>query len=193
MSSGQERSSGLPAEAQGTQRGTGAQGPGTTTGAAATGMATPTGTGTTTANYGRGTSPGAAPSAGYRPESSAEYAEAGDGMLGGTFMILAGLITFFAGLAAVVRTNYFHTVTGRYPYAWNVHSWGWAILILGVLLFAVGACAMLGMSWAKPVGVGIAVLTVIAAFMFLVYTPIWGIILLALSVLAIWGLLRQPA
>ena len=58
-------------------------------------------------------------------------------------------------------------------------------------MFAVGACALLGMAWAKPVGVFLAVLAVIGSFMWLVYSPFWGIILLALSVVAIWGLLSR--
>lgn len=198
MSRAQERSSGIPAGAQAAQGAADPTGSGTTAGAGATGATTTAGTTTTagglhdqpstTASYSRGT----APAAGYQPESAAAYdTGTSSGALGGTFMIVAGLLTFFAGLAAVVRTSYFHSVAGTYPYAWSVHSWGWAILILGALLFAVGACAMLGMSWARPVGVALAVLTVIASFMFLVYTPVWGVILLAVSVLAIWGLLRR--
>ena len=201
MSSAQDRSSDLP---QGAQASQGASGTGTTAGAAATGMTgdtmTTTGAGTTggagmqepqSANpaYARGTGPAAE----YRPESapSAGYETgAGDGALGGTFLIIAGLLTFFAGLAAVVRVHYFHAVTG-YAYAWNAHSWSWAILILGAVLLLVGACAVLGMAWAKPVGVFVAVVTIVGAFMFLVYSPLWGVVLLALSVLAIWGLLRR--
>jgi hypothetical protein len=112
-------------------------------------------------------------------------------VVGGTFLVIAGLLTFFAGLAAVVRVSYFHAVSAIYPYAWSITGWGWAILILGAVMFAVGACALLGMAWAKPVGVFLAVLAVIGSFMWLVYSPFWGVILLALSALAIWGLLRR--
>jgi hypothetical protein len=173
----EERPSGLQQGAESAQSAAGG-----TTGATGT---------TTTSAYARGT--GAAP--GYPPESApmAGYQETtGDSMLGGTFLIIAGLLTFFAGLAGVVKTHYYHAVTG-YAYAWNVHSWGWAMLILGVVLFAVGACALLGMAWARPVGVGLAVLGIIGSFMFLVYTPVWGIIMLAVSALAIWGLLRPDS
>ncbi len=215
MSRAQDRSSDLP---QGVPAGRGTSGSGTTgtpgttgttgttggagttAGAAATGVTgdtmTTAGTGvqerqSTTSAYARGTGTGAE----YRPGSapSADYQTGtGDGLLGGTFMVIAGLLTFFTGLAGVVKTHYFHAVTG-YAYAWSAHSWSWAILILGAVLLAVGACAMLGMSWAKPVGIFLAVLTIIAGFMFLVYAPLWGVILLAVSVLAIWGLLRHQS
>jgi hypothetical protein len=196
MSSGQERSSGPPPESQPMQpmqSDSGASSTGMTTGARATGTTTAD-TGTTTETYGRHAAQEPTPAGydyGYRPET-VDYG-ASDGVLGGTFMVIAGLVTFFTGLTAVVRTSYFHSVRSSYPYAWTIYDWGWAILILGVVMFAIGVCAALGMGWAKPVGVGLSILTVIAGFMFLVYFPIWGLLLLALSLLAIWGLLRHAA
>ena len=189
MTSAQDRPPDLP---QGGQAGQSTPGPGTTAGGPGTTGDTMTTTGTgrhaspsATSGYARGTE------AGYPPEGAAYETGTSGGVVGGTFLVLAGLLTFFAGLAAVVRVNYFHAVTAVYPYAWSIKSWGWAILILGAVMFAVGACALLGMAWAKPAGVFLAVLAVIGSFMWLVYSPFWGIILLALSVLAIWGLLRR--
>ena len=195
MSSAQDRSPDLPQEVQ---AGQGASGTGTTAGAEATGVTgdtmTTTGRGmherqSTTSAYARGTGPAA--EYGQGPAPAGYQAGTADGALGGTFLIIAGLIAFFAGLAAVVRTHYFHAVTSVYPYAWSVKSWGWAILILGAVMFAVGACALLGMAWARPVGVFLAVLGIIGSFMWLVYSPFWGVTILALSALAIWGLLRK--
>ncbi len=60
-----------------------------------------------------------------------------------------------------------------------------------MVLFAAGASAMLGISAARPVAVGLAVLTAIAGFLWLVYTPVIGIILVAVSVFAIWGLIHD--
>ncbi len=104
--------------------------------------------------------------------------------------MLAGLLTFLAGLAAVVRQRSFPTLPG-YAYRLNVHAWGWILLVLGVLLFAAGASHLLRIPFARLAGVGLALLTAIAAFMFLAYSPIWGTILVALSAFAIWSLLRR--
>ncbi len=183
---------GSPDRPQGPQAGQGASGTGATAGAPATGMPGDTMTTTGTGRHGRQSSSQYAQgtSAGY--QAGADYETTTEsGALGGTFLIIAGLLTFFAGLAAVVRVHYFHAVTSVYPYAWSVKGWGWAILILGAVMFAIGACALLGMAWAKPAGVFVAVLAVIGSFMWLVYSPFWGVILLALSALAIWGLLRR--
>lgn len=127
--------------------------------------------------------------AGYRQPSGSGGASSSLG-LGGVISMLAGLLTFFAGLAAVVRQRTFPTLPG-YAYRLNVHAWGWILLVLGVLLFAAGASHLLRIPFARLAGVGLALLTAIAAFMFLAYSPIWGTILVALSALAIWGLLRR--
>jgi hypothetical protein len=147
----------------------------------------PVSRGETTSSYGRST--GTTPS--YGTTASRGTTTQG-GSLGGVMCMVAGLITFLAGLAAVVRQSFYPALPG-YAYRWTIHGWGWVLLVLGALLFAVGACALLGMAWARAVGVGLAVLTSVVGFLFLAYTPIWGTILVALSVIAIWGLLRTDS
>jgi hypothetical protein len=110
--------------------------------------------------------------------------------MGGSLAILAGLLAFLAGLAVVVRPHFYRTISG-YAYAWNGRPWGIILLVLGALLFAAGAAALLGIAAARPVGVGLAVLTGVAGFLWLVYSPVWGIVIVGLSVFAIWGLLHD--
>jgi hypothetical protein len=135
-------------------------------------------------SYGRGTEP----AAGYQTRASQDVGTGS--MMGGVFAILTGLLVFLAGLAAVVRRAFYPNLPG-YAYRLNVHSWGWILFGLGIALFAVGACALLGMAWARAAGAGLAVLTAIAGFMWLAYSPVWGTILVLLSVVTIWGLLRS--
>jgi hypothetical protein len=141
-------------------------------------------TGQATTSYARGTEP----TTGYR-RAPAEQ-EAAGGVMGGSLAILAGLIAFLGGLAVVVRPHFYPTING-YAYAWNGRPWGIILLILGALLFATGVAAMLDIAAARPVGVGLAVLTALAGFLWLVYSPVWGIVIVALSVFAIWGLLHD--
>jgi hypothetical protein len=177
---------------QAAQKVTGATGTGTTSGAAASG---PTSGTTTTAVRDRerasmpaqGQARGTAPSAGYRTGGAAGTSTAG--MTGGVLAVLTGALTFLAGLAAVVRRSFYPNL-GNYAYHLDVRSWGWIMLVIGAVLFAVGACALLGMAWARFAAVGLAVITAIAGFLFLAYTPVWGTILVLLSVVTIWGLLR---
>ena len=136
------------------------------------------------ATYSRGTSgTSAAPS--HRMETGTQ-----GGGLGGIISIVAGAVAFLAGLSAVVKQSFYHALPG-YAYRWNVRAWGWVLLILGGLLLAAGVSRMLGIPMARAVGVGLAVLTAVIGFLFLAYTPIWGTIVVALSVAAIWAMLRS--
>jgi len=181
MSRAQERSTGLQSgSAQGTSGNvTGTSG--NVTGATSTSLHDQPVTRTET-SYARGTETSS-------NRQSGGSANTGGGLgLGGLVAMLAGLLTFFAGLAAVIRRVNF-TVPG-YAYRLNVHAWGWILLVLGVLLFAAGASHLLRIPFARVVAAGLALLTAIAAFMFVRYTPLWGTILVALSALALFSLAR---
>lgn len=183
MSRAQDRSTGLQAGAAQPTSGNVTGTSGNVTGATSTSLRDQPGTRTET-SHARTTG-----TAGYRQPSGSGGAPSGLG-LGGVIAMLAGLLTFLAGLAAVVRQRSFPTLPG-YAYRLNVHAWGWILLVLGVLLFAAGASHLLRIPFARLAGVGLALLTAIAAFMFLAYSPIWGTILVALSAFAIWSLLRR--
>jgi len=77
---------------------------------------------------------------------------------------------------------------GGYLYVWSTHGWGWVDLILGAVVVAAGACVLLGMVWARAVGVVLATLSAVASFMSLPFYPIWSIILIAVNLFVIWAL-----
>jgi hypothetical protein len=162
---------------------------GATSGAVATGAATGTGGMPEQSRGQTTTARGTEPTTAYG-RAPARYETRETGLMGGSLAILAGLIAFLAGLGVVVRPHYYRTISG-YAYAWNGRPWGIILLILGALLFAAGAAALLGIAAARPIGVGLAVLTAVAGFLWLVYSPVWGIVIVGLSVFAIWGLLHD--
>jgi hypothetical protein len=198
MSRAQDSSSGPQTGAQAAGQSSGATSTGMTSGAGDTGPAT--GTTTTGTTTGMAEQPGGQVSSESRRARETEPAtayrgapeayETGGGVMGGSMAILAGLLAFLGGLAVVVRPHFYH-VGSAYAYAWTGRGWGIVLLVLGALLFAAGAAALLGIPAARPVGVGLAVLTGIAGFLWLVYSPVWGIVIVALSVFAIWGLLHD--
>jgi hypothetical protein len=182
MSRAQNRSTGTQSGAQATQR--------TSENAGATSTSLrdqpATRTETTTTSYARGTTtqPGGR-SAGGTDVTSRNG-------LGGVFSLLAGLFTFLAGLSMVVRQHFYPVLHG-YAYRWTVPGWGWLLLVLGIVLFAAGASHLLGIPFGKMAATGLATLAAIAGFIVVPYAPIWGILLVGASLLAIWGLLhREP-
>jgi len=114
-------------------------------------------------------------------------AETGFTVLAGMLMILGGLWGFFEGLVAIIHQSFYIT-QHNYTYQFNVHGWGWIHLILGVVIAAAGVCVLLGQTWAKLLGIVLAVFSGIAEFLFIPYYPIWSIIVITMDVFIIWAL-----
>jgi hypothetical protein len=115
-------------------------------------------------------------------------AQSGFTVLAATLMILSGLWSFLEGLVAIFRTGSFFTTLPNYTFQFSVHSWGWIHLGIGIVLFAAGACVLLGQAWARAVGIVLAVCSGIANFIFLPYYPLWSIVVIAIDVFIIWAL-----
>jgi hypothetical protein len=111
-------------------------------------------------------------------------------VLGGTLMIIGGAIAFLNGLAMVIKGGFF-TYNANYVYHWSTKGWGWTHLILGGVIFAAGFCVLLGMVWARVVGVFLATLGAVAAFLTIPFFPVWSIIEVALFVFIIWALISR--
>jgi hypothetical protein len=117
---------------------------------------------------------------------------AGGTILAATLMILSGLWSFFVGLVAIIRQGFYVSLP-NYTFQFSVHGWGWIHLILGIVVFAAGACVLLGQTWAKALGIVLAVFSGIANFLFLPYYPLWSIIVIAIDVFIVWALATSIA
>jgi amino acid transporter len=137
----------------------------------------------------QGTAP--APQGGYGTSGSGYYDRQPISRHGGGLAILAGSLAFLEGLAFVIRGHYFHYTVGGYAYSWNLHGWGWTLLILGAILFAGGVSTLLGLRGSREVAGGIAVILAVVAFITIFYSFIWGVVVLAASGFAASSLLMH--
>ena len=108
-------------------------------------------------------------------------------VLAATLMILSGLVTVFVGITGIVRGTFF-LVVPNYTYAFGPFGRGVVDLIIGAVILAAGVCLLMGMMWARVVGVALAVINGVANFLFLPFAPLWSIVLIALSIFIIWAL-----
>jgi hypothetical protein len=120
-------------------------------------------------------------------EGEVSPARAGGMMLAAVLMVFSGLVTFFDGIVGILNGTFFPTVSN---YAFTVGPTGRGIvnMALGAVIFAAGVCLLLGMLWARIVGIVLAVFIGIYNFLILPWYPIWSIILVALNVYIIWAL-----
>ena len=132
------------------------------------------------------------PTPGYDDVSAANEGPRGAALgltiLAATLMMISGVFGFFEGLAAIIRGSFF-VVLPNYAYSLSSTGWGWLHLILGVLVFTAGAALLADQLWARIAGVVLASFQTIASFVFLPYYPVWGIVVIALSLFVIWALL----
>ena len=102
-------------------------------------------------------------------------------------MIIGGIWWFLAGIVALANEE-FYVVGPEYIVQFDVTTWGWIHLILGVVIAVAGFFLFTGAVWARTVGVIIAALWAIVAFAWLPWYPVWAIILIAVAVAIIWAL-----
>ncbi|MFN8105707.1 MAG: hypothetical protein U0U69_14720 [Acidimicrobiia bacterium] len=102
-------------------------------------------------------------------------------------LMIAGVFQFIAGLAALINDE-FYVVGKKWVFQFDITTWGWIHLILGIVLVLAGIGVLTGNLAARIVGVIVASLSAIAAFMYLPWYPIWAIVVIAVDIAVIWAL-----
>jgi hypothetical protein len=124
--------------------------------------------------------------------STAGRAEAGGWAVGfawfaASMLMLIGTFQFLEGLAAVIENEFF-VVGANYVYEFDVTAWGWIHMIVGVVVAFAGWGVFSGQTWARAVGITVAVISAIAQFLYIPYYPVWAVLIIALCVACIWAL-----
>ncbi|WUG04921.1 hypothetical protein OG803_02125 [Streptomyces sp. NBC_00467] len=102
-------------------------------------------------------------------------------------MIFGGLMTLFAGIAAIAKDDVF-VATRNYVFQFDLTGWGWIHMILGIVIVIAGFALFQGSTWARVAGIALAGLAMLANFLWLPYAPFWAIVLIAIDGVVIWAL-----
>jgi hypothetical protein len=108
-------------------------------------------------------------------------------MFAAVVMMVAGVWSVLAGIAAILNDQVY-VATPEYVYSFDITSWGWIHLILGVALALAGVGVLQGTTWARVVGMAVASLSLLANFAFIPYYPVWSILIIVLDVVVIWAI-----
>ena len=99
---------------------------------------------------------------------------------------MLGLFNLIDGIAALARSSVFignaHFVFG------DLRTWGWVALILGGLQVIVSLGVLAGNQIARWTGVALIGLNTIGQMFFLPAYPFWSLMIIAVDIVALWGL-----
>jgi hypothetical protein len=128
-------------------------------------------------------------SATMRPSSGTggRYGE-GRGMVvfASVLLFVVGVFNLIDGIAAIANS---HVFIGNATYVLgDLRSWGWIVLIIGVLQMLAAAGVLAGNQAARWTGVALLALNAIGQMMFIPSYPFWSLMIVALDVVALWGL-----
>jgi len=134
----------------------------------------------------------ATPTGAASNQSTYDYAyddERGYGwvVFAGVLLLILGTLNFIEGLAAIGNANFF--VHNTHYVAGNLNTWGWIVLCIGVIEWAVGVGVFVKNQLSRWVGVVVLAGNAIAQLLMIPAYPFWSLSIFALDILAIYGLI----
>jgi len=101
-------------------------------------------------------------------------------------LIVIGCFNLIHGIAAIAHSHVF--VAGAHYVFANQRTWGWITLILGCLQLLAALGVLAGNQFARWFAVVVLALNAIDQMFFLPAYPFWSLIIIALDVVALYGL-----
>jgi len=101
-------------------------------------------------------------------------------------LLVASFFNLIDGIAAVANSHVF--VANAHYVIGDLRAWGWTALILSILQLVAGLGVLAGNQVARWAGVGLLALNLIAQMFFLPAYPFWSLTIIAVDVVALWGL-----
>jgi hypothetical protein len=117
---------------------------------------------------------------------TAEASGTGWVMFAAVLLGLAGLWNFIEGVAAISNA---HVYVGNANYVFSdLKTWGWIVLVLGVLQGFAAFALLAGSEIARWFGIAVAGVNAIGQLMFIPAYPVWGLAMFSVDMLIIYGL-----
>ena len=101
-------------------------------------------------------------------------------------LLVAGFWNLIQGITAIARSHVY-VANAHYVFG-DLRSWGWVALILSILLLLAGIGVLIGNQLARWFGVAMLGLDAIAQMFVIPAYPFWSLTIIALDVVALYGL-----
>jgi hypothetical protein len=99
---------------------------------------------------------------------------------------IVGCFNLIYGIAAIANSHVF-VANAHYVFG-DLRAWGWVTLIIAVLQLIAAAGVIAGNQLARWFGVAVLALSAIDMMFFLPAYPFWALMIIAVDVVALWGL-----
>ncbi|HET8603501.1 MAG TPA: hypothetical protein VFM09_06195 [Marmoricola sp.] len=122
------------------------------------------------------------------PEPPAPTGWAGVAAFGGFMLMILGVFQAIIGLVALLQESYYLVGSQGLVVHVDYAAWGWVHLALAAIAIPTGYGLLKGATWARIIGVGVAVLSAIVNFAFIAAFPIWSVMIITIDVLVIYAI-----
>jgi len=102
-------------------------------------------------------------------------------------LIIGGVCHGMQGVVGLA-TNEFYVATHRWIFQFDVTTWGWIHLVVGLIAVLAGFGLFTGAVWARTVAILVAGVSILVNFTWLPYYPVWAVLIIAFDVFVIWAL-----
>jgi uncharacterized membrane protein len=115
----------------------------------------------------------------------------------GIMLIIGGSLNALYGLVAAINDDWVVWTNSAAVYL-DISEWGWAHLILGIVVLLSGIGVFTGNIVARTIGVIVAGISMIVNFFFIPVYPVWALTIIVIDALVIWALtahgreMREP-
>jgi hypothetical protein len=107
----------------------------------------------------------------------------------GILLIVVGFLNIMDGLVAITQANQVASkVTNQLPLTSNVKTWGWIVLIIGIIVILAGFGLLAGSTWARVVGILVASVNLIVQLAWLPHNSFWSFTMILLDIIVIYGI-----
>src|SRR6478609_8581597 len=123
----------------------------------------------------------------------------GDGhgwkIFAGIMVILVGMFNVIDGLRAITNASqvqsHFPNGNVELPLTNNVKTWGWLVLIIGVVMILAGFLIFSGNMFGRIVGIAIAALNAVVQLSYLDHNTFWSFTMILVDILVIYALVAH--
>jgi hypothetical protein len=107
----------------------------------------------------------------------------------GILLMIVGFFNVIDGLVSITRSNQVLShVTNELPLISNIKTWGWIVLIIGLILILAGFGMLAGSTWARVVAILVVFVNLVAQMAYMGHNQLWSFTMILIDVFIIYGI-----